>query len=216
MGVNTQMAVNLASHFNLRGTGSFFNYEDKNISTNGFTVDGKLNLGGAGALLDYFPFAHHGLRISAGILMNNRNALSATMVAQGGTSFTLNDVTYYSSPSQPVTGAGSLGLHAQNPAPMVTFGWGNMIPRRSGHWSFPIEIGAAYTGEPALALALTSGQVCADPQGTLNCQNVVGNASVNQNLQAQIAKYRHDLNPLRFYPIFSFGTAYSFRLRSEP
>lgn len=212
-GVNMQTAVNLASHFNLRGTGSFFNYEDKNISTNGFTVDGKLNLGGGGVLLDYFPFAHHGLRISAGALVYNRNALSATVAVQGGTSFTLNDVTYYSSPSQPVTGAGSLGLHAQNPAPMVTFGWGNMIPRRGGHWSFPIEIGAAYTGEPTVNLALTSGQVCADPEGTLDCQNVVGDASVNQNLQAQIAKYKTDLNPLRFYPIFSFGMAYSFRLR---
>lgn len=74
-------------------------------------------------------------------------------------------------------------------------------------------MGAAYTGEPALNIALTSGQVCADPQGTVNCQNVVGNDSVNQNLQAQIAKYHSDLSPLRFYPIVSFGASYTFRVR---
>lgn len=54
---------------------------------------------------------------------------------------------------------------------------------------------------------------CADPQGTVNCQNVVGNDSVNQNLQAQIAKYHSDLSPLRFYPIVSFGASYTFRVR---
>lgn len=212
MGVNLQAATNLTSHMNLRTTGNFFSYEDRNIDTNGFTVDGKLNFATVGAQLDYFPFARHGFRISPGMLVNNRNALSAALVAQGGTSFTLNDTTYYSSPSHPVAGIGSLGLHTQNPAPMATLGWGNMIPHNGGHWSFPVEVGAAYTGQPNLNIALTSGQVCADPQGTVNCQNVVGNASVNQNLQAQIAKYHNDLKPLRFYPIASFGASYSFGL----
>ncbi len=212
-GVNMQAAMNVTSHLNLRATGNFFNYEDKNISTNGFTVDGKLNFATAGIALDYYPFAHHGLRISPGVLVNNQNAVSATLVAQGGTSFTLNNVTYYSSPSQPVAGNGSLGLHTQNPAPMLTLGWGNMIPRNGGHWSFPVEVGAAYIGQPALNIALTSGQVCANPQGTVNCQNVAGNASVNQNLQAQITKYNSDLEPLRFYPIVSFGASYSFHIR---
>lgn len=128
-GVNLQIATNVTGHLNLRTTGNFFNYEDKNISTNGFTVDGKLNFATAGISLDYYPFMHHGLRISPGMLMSNQNAVSATLVAQGGTSFTLNDVEYYSSPSQPVAGAGSLGLHTQNPAPIVTLGWGNMIPQ---------------------------------------------------------------------------------------
>lgn len=213
MGVNMQAAVNLSNHLNLRSSGNFFNYEDRNISTNGFTVDGKMNFATAGMQMDYFPWARHGFRISPGVLVNNRNALSATMLAQGGTSFTLNNTTYYSSPSHPVAGIANLGLHTQNPAPMMTLGWGNMIPRNGGHWSFPVEVGAAYTGQPALNIALTSGQVCADPQGTVNCQNVVGNSDVNNNLQAQIAKYRQDLNPLRFYPIVSFGASYSFGLR---
>jgi hypothetical protein len=43
--------------------------------------------------------------------------------------------------------------------------------------------------------------------------NVVGNTTLNTNLQAQIAKYQNDLNPLRFYPIISIGLAYSFPIR---
>lgn len=213
MGINLQGAVLAARHLNVRATGNFFNYEDSNISTNGFTVDAKLNLASAGLALDYFPWARHGLRLSPGMLVHNANGLNATMTAMGGTSFTLNNVTYYSSPSDPVQGIASVGLHTEKVSPTATLGWGNMIPRNGHHFSFPVEVGAAYTGKPALAIALTSGQVCADPQGTVNCQNVVGNADVNSNLQAQIAKDQKNLSPLRFYPIVSFGMAYSFGKR---
>ena len=34
----------------------------------------------------------------------------------------------------------------------MTTGWGNLISRRGGHWSFPFEIGAVFTGSPTLAL----------------------------------------------------------------
>jgi len=42
---------------------------------------------------------------------------------------------------------------------------------------------------------------------------VATNASVQQNLAAQVAKYSSDLNPLKIYPIVSGGLAYSFRTR---
>jgi hypothetical protein len=58
---------------------------------------------------------------------------------------------------------------------------------------------------------LTSGQVC-DAQGQ-NCVNIATDAGVQTNLQAQVAKYTKDLNPLRTYPILSTGVAYSFRVR---
>lgn len=210
MGINLQAAVMAARHFNVRGIGNFFNYQDSNFPTHGFNVDAKLNFATAGLSLDYFPWANHGLRISPGVLLYNSNSLNATMATAGGTSFTLNNVTYYPSSTNPVHGIGSLGLHTEKAAPTLTLGWGNMIPRNGGHFSFPVEVGAAYTGEPSLAIALTSGQVCSNPQGTINCQNVVGNTDVNSNLQAQIAKDKKDLSPLRFYPIVSFGLAYRF------
>jgi len=68
-------------------------------------------------------------------------------------------------------------------------------------------------GAPTLNIALNSGQVC-DSQGQ-NCVNVATDADVQTNLQAQVAKYTKDLNPLKTYPILSFGVAYSFRVSNR-
>jgi len=213
MGVNMQVATNLNNYINLRGTGNLINYTDNNIDVSGFTAAAKLNLATGGVGVDLYPFPNHGLRLSAGVLFYNENSLAANVVAAGGTSFTLNDTTYYSSTSNPVQGSGSVLLNTQNPAPTFTVGWGNLIPRNGGHWSVPFELGAAMVGTPGINIALTGGQVCQDPAGTIGCQNVVGDASVNSNLQAQIAKYKNDLDPLRFYPVISVGVGYAFRIR---
>lgn len=213
LGINLQGAVNVNRFMNVRGVGNFFNYSVNNISVSGFNVNGKLNFATAGVSLDVFPWPNHGFRISPGALFYNQNSVSATIVATGGTSFTLNNSTYYSSTSSPVTGTGGLSLHANNPAPTVTLGWGNLISRTGGHWSVPFEIGAAMIGRPVPSMALTGGQVCDNAQGTLNCQNVVGYAQLNSNLQAQLVKYQNDLQPLRFYPILSVGVGYSFPIR---
>lgn len=212
MGINLQAAVVANRYMNLRGVGNFFNYSIDNISTNGMNVSAKLNFATAGASVDFYPFPNHGFRVSPGALFLNRNQASAVMVAQGGTSFSLNDYDYYSSQTNPVTGAGSVVLNKQNPAFTITTGWGNMIPRRGGHFAFPIEIGAAFVGAPTVNMALVSGQVCADPQGTVGCMNVVGNSQINTNLQAQLAKYQNDVNPYKIYPIVSAGFTYCFGL----
>jgi len=60
-------------------------------------------------------------------------------------------------------------------------------------------------------VTLTSGQAC-NAQG-LNCVNVATYPTVQANLQAQVAKYKNDLDPLKTYPIVSFGVAYNFRIR---
>lgn len=213
MGINVQAAINANRYLNLRATGNFFNYTVSNVKISGFSVDGTLNFAAAGASLDFYPFPYHGFRISPGVLVHNQNAVNASMTVPGGTSFTLNHVTYYSSTANPVQGTANLGLNTQRPAFTITTGWGDMISRTGGHWAFPVEVGAALIGDPALNIALTKGQVCTNPQGTVGCQNVVGDAALNADLQAQIAKYKSDLNPLRFYPIVSFGVAYNFPIR---
>ncbi len=212
-GINLQAATNVNRYINLRMVGNVFNYTVSNINTNGMNLNGKLNLASTGLSIDLYPFPYHGLRFSPGVLMYNQNSANATVTVAGGTSFTLDHVTFYSSTSNPVTGAGSLGLNAQNPAFTMTTGWGNLISRRGGHFSIPVEIGAAFVGTPKLNLALVSGQVCTDPQGTQNCQNVATDAEVQSDLQAQIAKYQNDLNPLKVYPIVSVGIGYNFKIR---
>jgi hypothetical protein len=213
MGINLQSAINVSRNLNVRGVGNVFNYSLNNFTTNGMTLNGKLNLSSAGVAVDVYPFANHGFRLSPGLLMLNRNGATADVTVAGGTSFELNGVTYYASSTNPITGNGSLGLHTRNPAFTMTTGWGNMISRRGGHLSVPFEVGAAFVGSPNVNVALTGGQAC-DQYG-LNCVNVATDPTVQANLQAQIQKYKNDINPFQYYPILSVGVAYNFNLRPD-
>jgi hypothetical protein len=210
LGIGGQVATNLNSHINIRAEGSYFTYTVSNITSNGFTISPKLNLASAGAAVDLYPF-HAGFRISPGVLFYNQNSANATYVVAPGTSFKLNNVTYYSgSGSNAVQGTGVVGLGNGTPAFTITTGWGN-IAKTKGHWSFPVEVGIALIQAPTLNITL-SGEGCNDPQGTY-CVNVATDPTIQSNLKAQIATYQNDLNPLKTYPIVSFGVSYSFHTR---
>jgi hypothetical protein len=211
LGVGLQTVTDINRHLNLRFTGNVFSYSPNNISTEGFSVNAKLNLSSAGASVDYYPF-HAGFRLSPGILFYNGNKATATFITPAGASFTLDNNTFYSgSGANAVTGLGTFGLGNGTPAFTLTTGWGNQIPAHGGHWSFPVEVGVAFIQAPTVALTL-SGQVC-DQYGQ-NCSNVATNQYAQEALAAQIQKYQNDFNPLKTYPIVSFGVAYSFRTRS--
>jgi hypothetical protein len=75
LGLGLQAAVNLNRHFDVRGTGNYFNYATS-FNTNGFNVDAKLNFASAGASVDYYPF-RWGLRLSPGVLFYNQNGATA-------------------------------------------------------------------------------------------------------------------------------------------
>ncbi|MGA3136835.1 MAG: hypothetical protein ABSC88_12650 [Terracidiphilus sp.] len=219
LGIQLQLATNLSNYFNVRGTGNFYNYST-DFTSNGITANAKLNLASAGAALDIYPF-RQGFRISPGVLFYNQNQVTATTNVAGGTSFTLNGTTYYSANANsttgatPVNGNATLGLNTTKPAFTITAGWGNMIPRKGGHWSYPIEIGVAVIGAPSVKANL-AGWACYD-QAQTNCANIAGNnpiaTAVQSNLTAQVAKWTNDLNPLKTYPIVSVGVAYAFKVR---
>lgn len=213
LGIGLQVATNINEHFNIRGTGNVFKYST-NFTTNGFVSTAALNLASAGVALDVYPF-HAGFRLSPGLLLYNGNQLTAASTVAGGTSFTLNHDTYYSSNTDPVTAGGVLGLNANKQAFTMTTGWGNMIPRKNGHLSVPFEIGVAVTGAPALTVNL-AGSACLD-QAQTQCSPISGNGGIATQIQssltAQVAQWNSDLNPLKVYPIFSLGVAYSFHIR---
>lgn len=141
----------------------------------------------------------------------------------GGTSFTLNNQTYYSANANTTTGAtpingnAVLSMHTNNPAFTITTGWGNTLPRK-GHWSFPFEAGVALTGAPSLKVNL-GGWACYDQAQTL-CTDISSKTDpialeIQNNLAVQVAKWTKDVEPLKTYPIASFGVAYSFGLRNK-
>lgn len=218
LGPQLQVATNLNKHFNVRGTGNFFTYST-DFTTNGINATAKMNLASAGASLDIYPF-RAGFRISPGALFYNQNRLTANAVVPGGTSITLNGDDYYSATADsttgmtPIGGTGTLGLHTTKPAFTVTTGWGNVIPASGRHWSFPFELGVAFIGAPALNVNF-GGWVCLD-QAQTHCYNFATDpnaATARADLQTQITKWNKNLDPLKTYPIVSFGVAYNFKIR---
>jgi hypothetical protein len=220
LGVGAEAAVKVHDHFDVRVMGNIFSYST-NFSTNGFNVDANLHLASAGASLDYYPF-HNGFRLSPGILAYNQNHLNAIAPVTPGTNFTLNDQGFYAATPNPalgitaLTGSGGLGLHSTRPAFTATTGWGSLIPRSGRHWAIPFEIGAAFTGTPAINLSLT-GWACSDA-AQKNCTDVTNPnnqlaVDVQSNLQTQLAKWRSDLDPLKVYPIISTGIVFNFNIR---
>ncbi len=216
MGINLQAATNVNRYMNLRATGNVFDYTADNITVSDFSVNGKVNFAAAGASLDFYPFPTHGFRLSPGLLFYNQNQITANGVGTAGTSISLNGIKYYSETANPMAMNAILALNTRQQAATLTTGWGNMISRMGGHWAFPFEIGAAFTGVPGINLGL-SGYGCTTQSdaatGGPSCVNLATNATAISNIDAQVNKWESDLNALQVYPIFSFGVTYDFSVR---
>jgi len=220
LGVGAVAAVNLSAHLDARVNGNMFQYSTS-FNTNGFNVAANLRFASASAGVDYYPF-HNGFRLSPGLLFYNQNRVNANAPVTPGTSFTLNEQTFYAATPNAakgitaLSGKGQLGLHSTRPAFTATTGWGSLIPRSGKHWAIPFEIGAAFTGSPTVVMNL-NGWACYDQAQTL-CTNVNNPANpisveIQSDLQAQVTKWKKDLNPLKVYPIVSTGIVFNFGIR---
>jgi hypothetical protein len=218
LGIGVDLTTNLNRHLNLRASGGFLD-QPIHFSTNGFHADARLKLASTRASLDIYPF-HNGLRISPGVMVYNQNRITGTQSIAGGASFTLNGDTFFSDNANsttgavPVYGTALLNLHATRPAFTITGGWGNPLAR-NGHWSFPLEVGVALVGAPEVKVTL-AGWACLDPAET-QCANITNPnnsiaVQVQNDLQAEIGKWKGDLDPLKTFPIIKGGVTYSFNL----
>ena len=133
----------------------------------------------------------------------------------------MNGDTFYSANANPATGAtpvngtALLNLHSTQPAFAITVGWGNPFTG-DRHWSFPVEVGVAFAGAPALNVNL-AGWACHD-QAQTECTNIADPSDpiaiqVQNDLHAEVSKWTQDLNPLKTYPIVKAGVTYSFGTR---
>ena len=205
LGVGGQVAVRLLRPLNIRAgfSGLGIGY---NFNNDGIDYGARVRLEGAPVTVDYFFF--HGIHVSGGGLLYNGTRITGTAAASSGTTFTLNDVTYESSTSAPV--AGTVGVNFRKAAPMVGFGFGNLVPRGHRHWSITSDFGVAFTGQPNATLNL-AGLAC--PPGVTSgssCLNVATNASVQANVVAEQASVNSKLKFFKIYPIFSLGFGYAF------
>jgi hypothetical protein len=205
LGIGGQVAVRVLRPLNIRAgfSGLGIGY---NFSNDGIDYGARVRLEGAPVTADFFFF--HGMHVSGGGLLYNGTRITGTAAVSSGTTFTLNSVTYESSTSEPVTG--TVGVNFRKAAPLLGFGFGNLVPRGHRHWSITSDFGVAFTGSPNTALNL-AGLAC--PPGVTSgasCLNVATNASIQSNVVAEQASVNSKLKFFKIYPIFSLGFGYAF------
>jgi hypothetical protein len=201
LGAGIQVATAIAKHTNIRGGFNYFSYSLSGTdSNNNLSYNGKVRPESGEILLDQYLAGP--VHISGGALIYDGFQATGTVHEPGGTSFTLNGSTYYSSPSDPVTGTGTIGV--RKIAPELLLGFGNLLPRSSRHFTVNFDIGVAFQGSPTTTLNLL-GSTCVTP--TSGCSTISSNSSVQSNVTAEQTKISNTLKPFQFYPIIriSFG-----------
>ena len=137
-GGGVDLATPLARKFNLRAGGEYFSYSTT-FQDQGANVAIELRMQSGHASLDWLPFGGR-FRLSPVVVFVNDNRARATALVPPGSTITLNGTDYISSATDPLHGAGSVDFRKVSPG--FTLGWGNIVPRTSGHFSFPVEEGS--------------------------------------------------------------------------
>ena len=120
-----------------------------------------------------------------------------------------NGKDYSSTTTVPLHGVAYVDTHKI--APGISLGFGNLVPRtRDRHWTFPVDLGFYYIGQPNLQITFTGTACSAAGNGTPDCDNVAQDTEFQQNLQKVIAHQRHNLSYASLFPILSFGVGYRF------
>ena len=205
-GIGFDVATPLARRINLRVGSEFFTYSTT-FQEQGANVAANLRMRSGHAALDWFPFKGS-VRVSPLVVFANNNRAQATALIPAGNTITLNGEDYVSSASDPLHGAGSIDFRRVSPG--LSAGFGNIISREGRHFSFPVEAGFYYVGQPGLKVTFT-GSAC-DPKlpPALGCESVDQDAGFQQDLAAFIARNRNNLSYASYFPIFSVGFGYSF------
>ncbi|HZQ96346.1 MAG TPA: hypothetical protein VFA67_15135 [Candidatus Sulfotelmatobacter sp.] len=204
LGAGAEAAVRLTEHTNVRAGFNMIKYS-RGFDKDGVAYNGELNFQTFEAHLDYFPWAKS-FHISPGLLVYAADPITATAAVPGNQSFSLGGVAYYSDPSNPVTGNGKITFNRA--APMITIGWGNLVPRKEGkHFSVPFEIGIAFQGTPKANLSL-AGSVCEQPG--INCRPIPADPIIQSNITSEQNKIKDNMTLFKVYPIISLGIGYKF------
>lgn len=201
LGAGIEIATPLSRGFNLRSGANFIAYGYP-FDINGVNYNAELDFRSGQLSLDWFPW-HNGFHISPGLLYF-KNSISAIATVPPGQPFQLNDQSFINSVDDPVHGTASV-IIPHKVAPMLTLGFGNLLPRSGRHISVPFEIGVAYVGQLRANVAL-SGTACT----TEGCVDMATDPSTQNDLQQELSNVNDDLSRFPIYPIVSLGFAYRF------
>jgi hypothetical protein len=204
LGIGAEVATPVMRIVNLRAGFNVLGYS-RDFSKDGIPYDGHLDFKTIEGHVDIFPFGGK-FHISPGFLAYVDDPIKATAYIPGGQSFTLGGVVFYSDPAQPTTGTGKIDFNQAGP--MLTAGWGNLVPRKHGkHFSVPVEFGIVFQGSPKATLDL-AGDVCTSPGA--NCVPAASSTIVQTQVVAEQNKINNSMSFFQAYPILSVGVGYKF------
>lgn len=204
LGLGAEVATPVLRRVNFRAGFNILGYST-DFSKDGIPYDGHLNFKTVEGHIDFFPFGGK-FHVSPGFLAYLDDPIKATAFVPGGQSFTLGGVAFYSDTAVPTSGTGKIDFNQA--APMLTVGWGNLVPRHHDkHFSFPVELGVAFQGAPKATLNL-AGNVCTSPG--VNCSPAATNPTVQTQVIAEQNKINNSVSFFQAYPIISLGFGYKF------
>jgi hypothetical protein len=201
LGGGIELATPLSPAFNLRvGADAISFHYPSNVD--GLDYSTRLRLHSGRVTLDWF--LHRGsFYLSPGIFYANNSGSALTSVPPGKL-FELGDQPLINTVDDPINGTTSI-TYPRRLAPMLTAGFGSLIPRDGRHLTFPVEFGVAFTGQPHMDVKL-NGTACTNE----GCFDIAIDPTSQQDLAAENRKLNNNLKKLTVYPILTVGVAYRF------
>ncbi|MDB5959835.1 MAG: histidine kinase [Massilia sp.] len=191
-GVGGHLVVPMGGKFNARfGAGYLSHSFDGSASTIDYNIDGKLRM--VDALLDWFPAAGSGFRLSAGVVYDG-NKFDFVGTPSAGR-YRINGVNYSALDVGVLKGS----LDYSKLAPYLGIGYGN-APAASAGWGFAADLGAYYQGKGDARLNSVG---CT--ANALVCQAIARDVAVEQS---RFADQVSDVPKL--YPVLRASLSYKF------
>ena len=187
IGLGVDLSYSLYDKVNLRGGYSRIDRK-RNVNETGVSYKAELAMSSATLLLDWHPFAN-GFRLTGGVSYYPDNQVTGSAVPVAGQTLTVNDVVYDSSDLTSL----DVAVELKSFSPYIGVGWGNSVG--DGHWSITLDAGFTKVGPAHVGVGYT----CIDP---VLC------ASIDADVQAEIAELEDDISDFTWWPVLSIGFAY--------
>jgi len=157
-------------------------------STSDLDYDLDLRLLSGGTYVDIHPFKGR-FRLSGGVMYNG-NRLDA--VGTVNSQFTVDNNSFTAEEVGRLEGR----IDFRDFAPYAGIGWGSPF-KKDSNWAFEADIGVMFQGRPEVTLRSVNGTQSANPL-------------LIDSVQEEEDELEDELKIFQFYPIISFGVAYTF------
>ena len=190
LGLGGGIAANFGSHLGARLGYTTYEYDVDDVEESDLVLNGTEEIGGAQALLDWYPFGG-GFRISAGAVQNAEVNARAVPVQD---TFTFDGVTYSSADVGEARGTAKFDSFA----PYLGLGFGRALSQ-DGRLAFTADVGIAFTGAADVNLTVE----CA-AQAEVLCQQLA------DDVAGEEALLREDAKDYEYWPVLSLGLSFRF------